>query len=152
MTRAAGAELRRVRPEDLSDLVPLIAAHAAFERGEATASLAQLGAALFGATPRLFGWVAADATRLLGYATASREFSTWRGCEFLHMDCLFVREGARDQRLGARLLAAVRDFARDQGLPEVQWQTPAWNEDAARFYRRSGAGCVEKLRFRLACD
>jgi hypothetical protein len=31
----------------------------------------------------------------------------------------------------------------------VQWQTPAWNEGAIRFYDRIGAVSKEKLRFFL---
>ncbi|MGP3950192.1 hypothetical protein [Streptomyces sp. 7N604] len=39
--------------------------------------------------------------------------------------------------------------ARGLGLTEVQWQTPAWNEGAARFYERLGARAKEKLRYSL---
>jgi hypothetical protein len=35
------------------------------------------------------------------------------------------------------------------GCATVQWQTPAWNEDAARFYRRLGAVELDKRRYVL---
>jgi GNAT superfamily N-acetyltransferase len=74
----------------------------------------------------------------VGYATASREYSTWSACEYLHMDCLFVRSNARGAGLGAALLKTVVAVARDLGVPEVQWQTPDWNVDASQFYQRHG--------------
>jgi GNAT superfamily N-acetyltransferase len=48
------------------------------------------------------------------------------------------------------LLAAVADLARRSGCAQIQWQTPEWNEDAARFYRRAGAVEKPKRRFFLA--
>ncbi|WP_017600570.1 GNAT family N-acetyltransferase, partial [Nocardiopsis lucentensis] len=86
---------------------------------------------------------------VVGYATCSPEVSTWDGCEYLHMDCLFLRDGTRGAGLGARIMDAVADTARGLGLTEVQWQTPVWNEDAIRFYDRLGARAKEKLRYTL---
>jgi hypothetical protein len=50
------------------------------------------------------------------------------------------------------LLAAVIVAARDAGCVQVQWQTPDWNVDAARFYRRAGAVERAKRRFVLSLD
>ncbi|MDP3633934.1 GNAT family N-acetyltransferase [Phenylobacterium sp.] len=116
-----------------------------------TSKAAQLSRALFGLTPRLFAWVAEDGADLLGYAAASREYTAWRGREYLHMDCLFVSAAARNHGLGARLVDAVTGFATAQGLEEVLWQTPAWNLDAVRFYERLGAVGDQKVRFSLDC-
>ncbi|MGW1911840.1 N-acetyltransferase family protein [Streptomyces sp. NPDC002076] len=44
---------------------------------------------------------------------------------------------------------AVVAEARRLGLAQVQWQTPAWNEEAVRFYDRLGARATEKLRYTL---
>ncbi|HUH56726.1 MAG TPA: GNAT family N-acetyltransferase [Rhodanobacter sp.] len=146
------ADVRPARPNDIEALVVMCDEHARYEgapyrrAGKAKA----LSRALFSATSRLHGWVADAAGELTGYATAAWEFSTWQGGEFLHMDCLFVREGWRDQGVGAALLHAVSDFARRSGCAEIQWQTPGWNEDAARFYRRAGAMEKPKRRFSLA--
>lgn len=141
--------VRPVIPGDLAGLLVLMAEHAAFEGGEVTAKAAQLSRALFGPQPRLSVWVAGDQPGLLGYAAASREYSAWRGREYLHMDCLFVRAAARNLGVGARLADAVIGFATTQGLEEVQWQTPAWNLDAVRFYERLGAVAHQKVRFSL---
>ncbi|MCB8877855.1 GNAT family N-acetyltransferase [Acidisoma silvae] len=51
--------------------------------------------------------------------------------------------------VGARLLNAVRDHAMAIGVTELQSQTPAWNEDAQRFYTRASATGLPKMRFTL---
>lgn len=92
-------------------------------------------------------WVAESRTGLLGYAAATLEFSTWQAAEYLHLDCLFLRESARGAGLGQRLLTAVAACAEGLDVMEMQWQTPAWNENARRFYRRLGAQETDKTRF-----
>lgn len=141
--------IRPVGPGELSGLLGLMAEHAAFERGEAPAQAQPLSRVLFELPARLFVWVASDGADLLGYAAASREFSAWQGREHLHMDCLFVSAAARNRGLGAQLAQAVIAFAAAEGLAEVQWQTPAWNHDAVRFYERLGAVGIDKIRFSL---
>jgi GNAT superfamily N-acetyltransferase len=47
------------------------------------------------------------------------------------------------------LLQAAIEEARRQQIDHLEWQTPAWNEDAIRFYRRQGASHANKVRFRL---
>lgn len=143
--------VRPVTPGDLLGLLVLMAEHAAFEGGRVTAKPAQLSRALFRPQPRLSVWVAEDGASLLGYAAASRDYSAWRGQEYLHMDCLFVSAAARSHGLGARLVDAVTGFATAHGLDEVQWQTPAWNLDAVRFYETLGAVGAQKIRFSLDC-
>lgn len=141
--------IRRVQPDELPALLGLMAEHAAFEGGEASAQAEPLSRALFQLPARLFVWVAWDGVTLLGYAAASREYGAWRGGEHLHMDCLFVSAAARNRGLGLRLAQAVMDFAAAETLAEVQWQTPAWNLDAVRFYQRLGAVGNDKVRFSL---
>lgn len=143
--------IRPIEPRDLDELISLCREHAAFERVEyvSTGKKAALEQALFSSTPALLAWVAETGGTVSGYATATREFSTWAGVAYAHMDCLFVREAHRGKAVGAALLARVVDFARDHGLGEVQWQTPSWNENAARFYSRAGATHAAKLRFAL---
>lgn len=86
---------------------------------------------------------------IVGYATCAPEVSTWGGCEYLHMDCLFLRDGHRGLGLGQRLMDAVLAEARALGLREVPWQTPARNEGAIRFYDRLGAQGGDKRRCAL---
>ncbi|MBF8185275.1 GNAT family N-acetyltransferase [Nonomuraea sp. K274] len=87
--------------------------------------------------------------QLAGYATCAPEFATWRGRTYLHLDCLYLRADHRGQGLGGLLFEAVVAEARALGVEEVQWNTPAWNTGAIRFYDRLGATGVEKMRYTL---
>lgn len=144
----------RVRPagcKDLDALVALCAEHAVYEQASSVPAGAhdRLAQALFAEPRRLLGWVAEDGEPI-GYLTATLDFSTWRAREFLHMDCLYVREGYRGVGIGLSLFEALRNHSRTLGVDEIQWQTPDWNMDAARFYRRLGAVEAAKLRYRFA--
>jgi GNAT superfamily N-acetyltransferase len=146
-----GYSINRVEPLHILQLVTICAQHAAFEEtsyssdGKAQA----LSRALFSHPPRLFGWVAVANGRIIGYATASCEYSTWAASEYLHLDCLYVISGQRNSGIGRALLASVIAFARGCQYAQVQWQTPQWNADARRFYQRLGAMEKTKSRFFL---
>ena len=143
--------VRRVEQGDLEELVSMCAEHARYERAgyEPSGKAAALDRALFGTPARLTAWVAEAHGKPVGYVAASSEFSTWSAREFLHMDCLFVREGYRGRGIGGALLATIMRFAREQEYVEVQWQTPDWNREAERFYHREGAIGKTKIRFAL---
>jgi GNAT superfamily N-acetyltransferase len=141
----------RVEPGDIEPLVLLCVDHARYEQAEYTpeGKADLLARALFTEPARLVAWVAKIDGRLAGYTSATIEFSTWLAREYAHMDCLFVAEEYRSHGVGAALLAKVVQFASDQGVDQVQWQTPEWNERARKFYRREGATEKHKVRFTL---
>lgn len=145
--------VRHARLGDLPRIAELAAEHAVYERAAPPVpDLAQrLEVLLFGdQAPRLRCLVAELPNgEIVGYATCAPELSTWQGREYLHMDCLFLASGTRGSGLGGLLMDAVEAEARHLGLTEIQWQTPAWNEGATRFYDRRGAHAEEKLRYRL---
>ncbi|HEX7916616.1 GNAT family N-acetyltransferase [Rudaea sp.] len=151
---SASADIRPLRPEDLPALIEMCAEHAAYERAtfDPVGKVSRLAAALFSSVPRAHAWIAWDADRAIGYATASREFSTWSACDHLHLDCLFLRSSERGRGIGAMLLRTVVAAARAQDLCELQWQTPDWNAPAIAFYRRFGAAGKAKMRFTLSLD
>jgi GNAT superfamily N-acetyltransferase len=93
--------------------------------------------------------VAHSGHELLGYAAYSLEFATWTGREYVHLDCLFVRDTNRGNGIGQALLARVTQAATELGAREIQWQTPDWNAEAIRFYQRAGATGRHKVRFTL---
>ncbi|MFF7590624.1 GNAT family N-acetyltransferase [Kitasatospora purpeofusca] len=150
-TPATTGAIRPAVPADLPAIARLCAAHAAFEdAGPVPADLAsRLEPALFGPDPRAWCLVVDRGGELLGYATWSREFSTWQAAEYVHLDCLFVTEPYRGAGWGRALLDSVKDAAAARGAVEVQWQTPDRNTDAIRFYRRAGALGRPKVRFSL---
>ncbi|KAB2349681.1 GNAT family N-acetyltransferase [Actinomadura rudentiformis] len=143
--------IRPVQPEDLAELALLCAAHAEFERAAPPLhDLAdRLRPALFAPQPRLWCLVVCAADELVGYLSYTLEFSTWQAAEFLHMDCVFLTEAYRGRGLGAELLDHLRGIARQIGVTQIQWQTPSWNNDAIRFYDRSGAHGEPKIRYTL---
>jgi GNAT superfamily N-acetyltransferase len=146
--------VRGATTSDIPDLLELIREHAAYERATPPAPdvADRLSALFFAPTPRLHALIAEVDGAVVGYATAGLEIETWQAREFLHMDCLFLREGARGSGVGGLLLDAVRQLAIDLGVDDVQWQTPKWNEGAVRFYDRTGAVKRAKYRYSLALD
>lgn len=141
--------IRPATGADAEAMLPLIRSHAAYEHGRASVSEAALGLALESTPAPLTAWIAIQGGELVGYATATVDFSTWTGRPFLHLDCLFVQDRCRGLGVGAKLLAAVRTHAAERQLAEIQWQTPDGNEDAIRFYCREGASFLPKARFFL---
>jgi GNAT superfamily N-acetyltransferase len=140
--------IREVLPEDVGELVKLCADHAQYERISFNAD---------GFAERIWRLctcghsplrivVAVVANRLVGYASSSLETSTLTARSYLHLDCLFVDAGHRGLGIGAQLLANVRDWCAEQGIVEMQWQTPDWNAGALRFYVRQGATLRNKIR------
>jgi GNAT superfamily N-acetyltransferase len=144
--------IRAAEPADIPEFVRMCSEHASYERAtyDPRNKEAQLADAIFGPAPKLAAWVAEADGALVGYATGMIEFSTWACGFYVHMDCLFVRDGLRGLGVGAKLLECVAQFARNSDALEVQWQTPVWNLDAARFYERAGASSSQKLRFTLS--
>jgi GNAT superfamily N-acetyltransferase len=127
----------------------MCAEHAVYERAGFTQddNESALRSALFDVAPRLLCWIA-DLDGPVGFLSATIDFSTWRARDFMHVDCLFIREGYRGRGIGLKLFEAAREEAMRRGLDELHWQTPDWNLEAARFYRRLGANESIKRRYR----
>lgn len=143
--------IRAARPDDLDAIVRLCAAHAAYERAEydPAGKRERLRALLFGPSPRLRALIAERGGKAVGYATWSEEASTWDAWLYAHMDCLYLDADARGSGAGRLLVARLAHDALAQGCRLVQWQTPAFNTRAMRFYDRLGATRKEKVRFYL---
>jgi GNAT superfamily N-acetyltransferase len=146
--------IRPITEHDLTQLVELCAEHAAFERAvyQRDGKLERLSALLFGREPSLRVWVAESEGTLVAYASATIDTSTWGAERFIHLDCLFVRASHRNQNIGARLLRRVALEGKRLGMGEMQWQTPAWNANADRFYRRMPLIVTEKFRYQARLD
>src|SRR5690348_2600996 len=133
--------IRTVLPNDINALIELCTEHATYEGAQYDPrdKHIHLSSALFAASPRLYAWVVEQNGKLVGYATATQEFSTWGAALFLHMDCLYLREEVRSLGLGRLLVMEVVRLALHLDCVNVQWQTPVWNERAISFYQRLGA-------------
>lgn len=133
--------------EPVTELMRL---HAAFERADPLPDdlLARTVTAVDADQVRI--WVALLEDRTVGYVAVTRDYSTWRGRGFWHMDCLFVHGDHRGLGIGALLVRHLTGVAREHGVEELQWQTPAWNTRALAFYRRLGASAAAKQRLTLS--
>ncbi len=143
--------IRKARLEDISELITLCQEHAEFEQAEYSTPGKEdkLKEHLFGDQPSCFCLVVEMDTRLAGYATYAREFSTWDAGFYIHMDCLFLQPSARSKGIGEELVNSIASDARKLGCSMIQWQTPKFNTRAIKFYKRLGAGEKEKARFYL---
>lgn len=144
-----GFLIREAEPDDLAALVALCRAHADYEQAPIvlTGWEDRLGAAIFTSRPRVRCLLVETGARIEGYATFTRDFSTWRAAEYLHVDCVYVSEGSRGRGIGAALMGAIARDAGRLGLTHLEWQTPWWNLPAVRFYERLGATAMPKVRF-----
>jgi GNAT superfamily N-acetyltransferase len=141
--------LRELRPEDLRALVGLCRAHADYERAPfvENGQEERLSRMFFGTPPRAYCLVVEAAGALVGYATWSLEFSTWRAAEYEHVDCLYLDARCRGRGLGRSLMETIARHAATLGATHLEWQTPDWNTGAARFYESLGAESAAKRRF-----
>jgi len=92
-------------------------------------------------------FVAESNNQLLGYMSIIKQFSTWDMDWYLYLDCLYLNEETRGQRIGLKLMQKLKQFAKENMLREVQWQTPIDNLPAIEFYQKLKAENKEKQRF-----
>ena len=144
--------IRACVPKDLDALVQLCAKHAAYEETEYCESgqADKLYQALFSEDAPLNCWVVEVEHDLVGYATYTFDFSTWSAKYYLHLDCLYLEERVRGAGIGEKIMKALIVEATQRNCANIQWQTPAFNERAIRFYQRLGAEAKEKQRFTMS--
>ncbi|MGI9626806.1 MAG: GNAT family N-acetyltransferase [Longimicrobiales bacterium] len=142
--------VRPLAAGDLPQLVQLCREHAQFERASWTEYDREPALeSLFLGSGEGRCWVVEARGGLVGFASSSRELSTWDAAHYQHLDCLYLRGAFRNRGLGRALLAEVAQDALESKAINVQWQTPMWNTAAAGFYGRLGATPSQKLRFTL---
>jgi len=147
----ASTNVRPVQNEEIDTIVELCAMHAAYEKSEydRAGKASRLRHAIFKPSPSLFCFVAEQDGNIVGYSTATKEFSTWDAEYYLHMDCLYLLESTRRAGLGSLLLKTLKEFAALHSCTHIQWQTPVDNISGIRFYEKQGAVSKEKKRFYL---
>jgi GNAT superfamily N-acetyltransferase len=142
--------VRVVKPDDLEEIIRLCAEHALFEKTKFTpeGKANSLRRGLFATVPRLWCFVVESGSSVVGYATCTKDYSTWRAADYLHLDCLYLDQAYRNLGIGTEMMRMVAQHAEALECATLEWQTPAWNANAARFYQKLGATCSEKMRFR----
>lgn len=141
--------IRGCQEKDLPDIITLCAHHAEFEKAEYNpeGKAESLKRALFGENPVLVCWIVEVDNKAAGYATFTFNYSTWSAGYFLYMDCLYLEPEVRSMGIGADIMERLKKIAREKKYVNIQWQTPAFNERAIRFYKRIGGVGKEKVRF-----
>jgi GNAT superfamily N-acetyltransferase len=137
--------IRRVRESDLAAVVGLVYELAEFERvpQECQLTADQLGEALFGPEPTLFGHVAELDGTVVGCALWFLNYSTWKGSSGIYLLDLYVQARHRGRGLGRSLLAALAAESCRRGLSGLEWSVLDWNRPAIAFYQSLGAQPVD---------
>ncbi len=151
-TTVAEPGIRAIEPADVPAVTALVHDLAAYEEAPQLCRLtdAQLGAALFGPTPALFGLVAPDGAQVAGFALYFLNFSTWEGVHGIYLEDLYVRPERRGSGLGRALLSALAEIAVRRGYARVEWSVLDWNAPSIEFYRSLGAVSMDEwTTFRL---
>jgi GNAT superfamily N-acetyltransferase len=147
--------VRPIRPDDVPAVVGLVRELAEYEEApqEARMTEAQLAAALFGDSPRLFGHVAVADGDVVGMALWFLNFSTWRGTHGVYLEDLYVRPGHRGGGLGRELLRTLAELCVQRGYGRLEWSVLDWNTPSIDFYRAAGAVPMDEWTvFRLTDD
>ncbi len=144
-------KIRLAKEQDIPGILDLCALHSIYERAEfnGLSKSSKLQEDIFGESPKLYCLVAESNDVLVAYATYMKQYATWDVGEYIYMDCLFVREFARGMGIGERMVNRIKREGSKLGCELVQWQTPDFNTQAMRFYRRIGAHGKSKERFFL---
>ncbi|MGB0880727.1 MAG: GNAT family N-acetyltransferase [Polaribacter sp.] len=144
-------KIRFAKPKDIHQIINLCEAHARYERCDFLRKnkATQLSNGLFSETPKLYCLVVETEDELVGYASYTIQYSIWDACEYIYMDCLYLKETARNQNIGEQLINTIKKEGKKLGYNLMQWQAPDFNIKGIKFYRRIGATSKKKERFFL---
>jgi ribosomal protein S18 acetylase RimI-like enzyme len=146
--------IRRARPEDAEALVVMIDALAAVVKDPPTGlKSSDIRRDGFGADPWFVALLAegqGDAPLgLLGYALASRSYSTDRKGRGWYLADLYVRGERRSGGIGRALMAEAARLCREDGGRWLAWDVWVENEQAFHFYEGIGARRAGELEVML---
>jgi GNAT superfamily N-acetyltransferase len=147
----AQVEIAPLAPEELDELLPLIAAYQGFYKVENIDDDRNRSFFRRFLAPSEDGLIlgARNEGRLVGYACLYWHFSSLEACESVLMNDLFVDESARGRGVGRALIEAAAAVAREREVPFVEWSTSPDNETAQRLYDSTGAERTEWFSYEL---
>lgn len=106
---------------------------------EVEATEADMNAALFGETPRVFGDIAEWDGVPAGQALWFYSFSTFSGRHGIYLEDLYVSPAYRGRGIGKALLQRLAKRCVDEGLRRLTWEVLDWNAPSIAFYHSIGA-------------
>ncbi|MDG7006776.1 MAG: GNAT family N-acetyltransferase [Nitrososphaerota archaeon] len=143
--------VRRARVKDSEGFIGLVLALAEFEKLQppSQAGRRRLVDGVF-RKKRVNLFVAADGSRLVGYALYYYSYSSFVAKPSLYLEDLFVLEEYRKRGVGFALFRRCVDEAVAKGCGRMEWSVLTWNRKAMVFYERLGAKrlsdwCVYRL-------
>lgn len=148
-----------VRPVVLSDMPRLLAlcaehaesiAHERLPYGGVRTGTLELVEALFDTPRRAWAWVAESSGELIGYVSATVDFSILERGYYVNLDYPFVRPAWQHYGVEPHLFERAMALAANTGCLYVQLQAPAWRASIARLQAPSGASRVEMVRYVFA--
>ena len=141
-------KIRSAEKRDFDTIKVLVKAHAEFEKASALndENLNQLESHIFN-TETIKCLVVEIDTKIVGYATFLKQFSTWDANYYVYLDCLYLNEKTRGKGVGTSIMEAIKTYAKSENCAIIQWQTPDFNEKAIQFYNKLGASSKSKERF-----
>jgi GNAT superfamily N-acetyltransferase len=145
-------DIRPARPGEGGVVFDFIRKLADYENltHEVAANAADIGEALFGATPRCFCDLALWNGEPAGFALWFYNFSTFRGRAGLYLEDLFVEPHYRGHGIGKALLRHLARRCVAEGLARLQWSVLDWNAPSIAFYKSLGAEAIDEwIGYRL---
>ena len=93
---------------------------------------------MFCEKPTLYCLVVEYLDEIIGYSTYMKQFSTWDSDFYIYVDCLFMTEKSRSLGIGKKLIDEIKTQAKKMNCDLIQWQTPDFNTEAMKFYKKIG--------------
>ncbi len=129
--------VRKAVATDCPRMMELVRELAIYERApdEVTVSQEHFRDSGFGAAPVWWAFVAEEEGIVKGFALYYIRYSTWKG-QRMYLEDIIVTEAARGRGMGAMLMEALIQEAKDRKFSGIVWQVLEWNEPALNFYRK----------------
>lgn len=89
--------------------------------------------------PDFYSLVAVDNDRIQGMLVYYYLPYTAQNKPAVYLKELYVSEACRGQKIGERLMAALRAEAIHHGCGNIKWTVAPWNQAGIQFYERLGA-------------
>ena len=132
-------DLRRARPSDLDDLLPLVAAYHAFEEIGSSSEERRRSVARLLAEPALGAiWCIDQSGALIGYLALCFGYSIEFGGRDAFVDEFFIVPEARGKGIGGWVLEAVKAEAAAEGIVALHLEVDRDNAAARRLYAAHG--------------
>lgn len=140
--------IRQAQREDVSEIMGLIKALAAYEELSAavTGNEEALAEHLFGETPYAEVILGEWEGKIVGFALFFTNYSTFLTQPGIYLEDLFVLSDYRGKGIGGALLSYVAQIAASRAAGRFEWSVLEWNQSAIAFYETMGAEILPDWR------